>query len=107
MVGQLACQKVYPYEKNPTCPCSTPRQSGPPLYQLEGDEVRPSGHHFSMVVDEEGVGFGGGEGDADVVGGRVQGVEGDVRVLVHAVRRELEKWSQEAFEKKFEKLKIF
>ena len=44
-----------------------------------------------MVVDEEGVGFGGGEGDADVVGGRVQGVEGDVRVLVHAVRRELER----------------
>ena len=47
-----------------------------------------------MVVDEEGVGFGGGEGDADVVGGRVQGVEGDVRVLVHAVRRKLEKGSQ-------------
>ena len=96
----------WEYEKSPTCPCSTPWQSGPPLYQLEGDEVRPSGHHFSVVVDEEGVGFGGGEGDADVVRGGVQGVERDVRVLVHAVRRELER-GHKKYLKKFEKLKIF
>ena len=92
----------WEYEKNPTCPCSTPRQSGPPLYQLEGDEVWPSGHQFSVIVDEEGVGFGGCKSHADVVRGRVQGVEGDVRVLVHAVRWELES-GHKKYLKKFEK----
>ena len=43
-----------------------------------------------MVVDQKGVWFGGGESYADVVCGGVQGVKRDVRVLVKAVRRELE-----------------
>ena len=70
-------------------PAPAPRQPRPARNQFHSQKVWPAPGRLSIVVDEQWVGFRGGEGYRDVVGVGVKGREGRVGQFVEAEGGEL------------------